>query len=142
MTELPMIKLSDVLDLVKPLDQYEHTTDANISDFELDLNTDTNLDYAIDAWNECNIHMRQVPINTWVCTDTEVGVYGYFFDGRFVALSFQEGRKCDTTIMWASIEDAHEVYNFMRSLAPKELPEVHVFKRDDDVAAWWLEPQE
>lgn len=146
MTELPMIKWSDILRLVKPLEQYERTSDARIGDFEEEFDICTELDYEFGAYDQFISRIRQVPINTWICTDTdnEVGVYGYFFDGNVVAISLQEGDGRDDDDMrfiWASTEDAHNVYHFMMSLRSKELPQLETFDRNE-IPAWWFEPQE
>lgn len=39
--------------------------------------------------------LRRHPLTTWICTDTEVGLYYYTLYGKTVAVSYQPARKSD-----------------------------------------------
>lgn len=58
-------------------------------------------------------HMKVVPIKIWMCTDTAVGYYAYFFDGVFVCISYQPFRKSDMELFWYSENIAKQVKEFM-----------------------------
>ena len=60
--------------------------------------------------------IKRVTIHEWICTDTPVGLYGYFFDGKPVAISTQPARRADTEWHWVSEEAALAVREFVRSL--------------------------
>jgi hypothetical protein len=49
-------------------------------------------------------------LRKWLCTDTMVGTRVYFLRGEPVAVSIQEGRKCDENFKWLS----HEWYSITR----------------------------
>lgn len=55
-------------------------------------------------------------IEKWYCTDSFVGLRAYFFDGKFVALSYQGGRKSDEQFQFTSIEDAQILKDYIKSL--------------------------
>ena len=61
----------------------------DLGSFEVSLETNTCFEYS----SRFNQRMSVQPIYMFMCTDTEVGVQAYFFDGEFCALSFQSARK-------------------------------------------------
>ncbi len=58
--------------------------------------------------------------HSWICTDTEVGLALYFFEGEFVAASFQPYRKSDTEFEWASQEAFDKVRAYITEIYLKE----------------------
>lgn len=50
---------------------------------------------------------------TWVCTDTKVGVGAYYLDDEFVAFSEQPARKSSERIEFASKESALKLKKFL-----------------------------
>lgn len=130
-----MLKMKDVLALVKPFDQYDTKDfqDSNSDHFGRDLQ----IGHYIDCDQRWDDRMCRVAINEWLCTDTMVGVHAHFFDRKFVALSFQAGRKCDCHIYWQSKEDAMRVRDFILSLREDELS-LNLIEPDDVLAYDWL----
>ncbi len=124
------------LALAKPeptLDEQAHP--ANLEVFEQDLETGTQL-----AWNyapEVENLLRQVDLDTWMCTDTQVGLRATIFQGRAVALSFQPARKSDMRVVWFSKNDALQVRAAIREMAQQmeEEPSFEVAS-DDPSRAW------
>lgn len=132
-----MLKMQDVLDKV-PLTLLPGTVteEPDLEALESALDTRTNI-----GWDATfNIRMRAVAVNKWYCTDTWVGVYAYYFDGEFVALSFQRGRKWDTSFRWVDIMDARRVYSYIRSLA-HEQPVAGLINREELIEGFWMQPQ-
>jgi len=72
-----------------------------------------------------NTKLACYPVHTWLCTDTHVGVYAYFLEDEFVALSTQEARKCDVEFEWASISAYNAVERYIRSLDEAENQKAH-----------------
>jgi hypothetical protein len=83
--------------------------DGNIEDFERELETDTYIGWSYKFAER----MKQVPIAEWICTDTMVGYYAYFFDKEFVAISSQLTRKSYTYFVWVSKEKANEIQDYI-----------------------------
>lgn len=127
--------MSEVLQLVKPLDSYDRSSDPDLEAFERDLNIGTYF-----GWHEeFDRRVRRIPINTWMCTDTNVGIYAYFFDGEFVALSFQSARKSDINIKWMYTDAARRVREFIRSLRDQDDEiDVKLIVRDEGLDDWWI----
>lgn len=84
----------------------------DLGSFEVSLETNTYFDYS----SSFNQRMSVQPIYTFMCTDTEVGIQAYFFDGEFCALSFQATRKSDKRIYWKDKEIAVKVREYILSL--------------------------
>jgi hypothetical protein len=59
-------------------------------------------------------------IKKWYCTDSYVGTRAYFFDGKFIAISTQVGRKADEEFIFTSKEDAFILKNYLESLVSKD----------------------
>jgi hypothetical protein len=136
------ITLQDVLDRVLPFEKIDPATlrwGPDLGKLEEHLMTGTFL-----SWNEkFEERVKAAAINEWLCTDTMVGVYAIYLDGRFVALSFQSARKNDTTYYWNSTEDAKAMREFIRSLSDEADPfEASLIKPDITFPAWWLEPEQ
>jgi hypothetical protein len=116
------IKLSEILSKVKPFSEYVESVfsdQADLEALESALQTGTYLGWS-EAFNE---RVKVMPVNTWICTDTLVGVNSYYLDGEFVALSFQSARKSKTEFKWTSIESATKVQALIRKIsAESQLP--------------------
>jgi len=54
--------------------------------------------------------------NTWICTDTEVGIRVWYFDNEPVCISWKPYRKSDETFGWLSKEKFDIVRNYALSL--------------------------
>jgi len=132
-----MLKMQNVLDKI-PLTLLPGTVteEPDLEALESALDTRTNI-----GWDATfNIRMRAVAVNKWYCTDTWVGVYAYYFDGEFVALSFQRGRKWETSFRWVDIMEANRVYSYIRSLA-HEQPVARLINREELIEEFWMQPQ-
>lgn len=134
-----MTTMKDVLALIKPFDQYDTNVirHSNMEHFECDLQTGT----WIGRDRQWDDRVKQVAINEWYCTDTMVGLYAHFFDREFVALSFQEGRKCDCHIFWKSKADSKKVQDFILSIRGEEDNHISIINEDHVISDDWLEPQ-
>lgn len=69
-----------------------------------------------NAWDLFTERVKAVPVYTWYCTDTEVGILAFFLDSELVCLSFQTGRKMDENFYWLSKEAAKSVSDFIETL--------------------------
>ena len=137
------MKMRDILNTMKSYEEYKANKRVfdygDIVEFESQLNTGTYIGYH----KEFEERVEQFPINTWICTDTEVGLYCYFFDGEFIALSFQSGRKNDVNFYWKSNAAAEKVRNFILDLYKEESPGewITVIDEDEEVDSDWITPQ-
>lgn len=111
--------------------------DACIEDFESNLQTNTYIGYS----HEFQSNMTAYPISTWYCTDQMVGVLAYFFRNKFVALSFQQGRKWDVEIQWVSQECANEVREYILSLADGSDINAQLIDPTQELNNFWFEYQ-
>ncbi len=105
------MKVSDFMKYVD-VDKVDLKRYPDLGSFEVSLETNTYFDYS----SRFNQRMSVQPIYTFMCTDTEVGVQAYFFDGEFCALSFQSSRKSDKEIYWKDKEIAVKVREYILSL--------------------------
>lgn len=97
-----------------------------ISEFGLSPYTNNWKDGALDSFDE---KIKSVRIYTWICTDTEVGIFAYFFEENVVCFSFQTARKMPKNYYWASTEAAQNVHDFIKTLL---LEEENTLKYFDD----------
>lgn len=58
-------------------------------------------------------HCAYIPIQSWICTDTRVGLFAYFFDQEFVCISYQPYRKSDINFYWKSQQSRDLVKAFI-----------------------------
>ena len=83
-----------------------------------DLASDLELDkWGLDFKQE---RLKAYFIEKWYCTDSYVGYRAYFFDGKFIALSYQGGRKSDEQFQFTSIEDAQILKDYIKALIGEE----------------------
>lgn len=62
-------------------------------------------------------------IAPWYCTDQWVGLYAIQLDGETVALTFQEGRKCNTNYKFVSPDHATKVQTVLQELVAQLTPD-------------------
>ena len=133
------IKLSEILSKVKPFSEYVEIPfgpHPDLGALESELQTGTYI-YWSDAFNQ---RVKVIPVNTWFCTDTLVGVNAYYLDGQFVALSFQRYRKSHVEFKWTSIEDATKVQALIRKIsADNEEFSFPLICAGEDVSTDWLQ---
>jgi len=53
--------------------------------------------------------LKTFPVDTWMCTDTVVGLYLLWMDNKWVGFSWQPARKSSIDHYWTSLEDATAV---------------------------------
>lgn len=108
---------------------------APVDLFEKHLETGTYL-----GWSEAfGCAMKQVPLNAWMCTDTMVGFYAYYFNDELAAVSWQPARKSGTELFWYSRTQAHTVRSFIRQLADASEPlELQLLDLAEPVRAHWM----
>lgn len=89
----------------------------------LDLNHYANFwseDYDEDSFER---RFKHIPIAPWYCTDQWVGLYALALDGEVIALSFQQGRKCDTNYEFVDIEAVKKAQDAIKSMVTKKADE-------------------
>lgn len=133
------MKMGELLKSIPTLDEaiwsLKLAEDADMSLFEQDLGTGT----CIGWHQQFEDAVKRIGINTWVCTDTEVGVYAYYFEGVFMALSFQAARKSDVHICWVSKELATKVRELIWEIAGEHPFDVVLLDADLEVdEQFWL----
>lgn len=133
------IPLSKILAMVKPFSEYKENAfgpTPDIGSFESVLDTGTCLGWS----SEFNERVKVMPINTWICTDTEVGINAYYMDGEFIALSFQSARKNRVEYSWVSVEKAKEVAKFIRQIDGQDDEKTYpLIDANSYIDASWLE---
>ena len=129
-TDIPMSEV------IAKLDPSKAEPFMDIGDMENDLQSATYMGYSEEAGER----IKRIVINEWLDSDTMVGVYAYYFDDNFAAISFQSGRKTPVEFKWESIEVARDVLMLFRELGDDL--EVDVIEPDDTVKARWFEVHE
>jgi hypothetical protein len=118
------IKLNELnLDMTK---QYPCYQTEEFWDDLMDNGAYCDADYAV--FSE---HMKIVNIKNWMCTDTLVGFFAYFFDYELVCISFQPYRKSNMELHWVSKEAANKVKKFMLAIMPERKKDLMMI--DDDL---------
>ena len=120
---------------------------VSLTELQKELNSGT------DLWDNGDVHdpvmkevyrrLATIPIHTWLCHDTFVGVHAIYFDGNFAALTFQSARKSEVEYRWVSLGMAEQVRTWLRSIDPgyNSKPEVLVFGPDDRIDPKWLDEE-
>ena len=67
-----------------------------------------------------NFRLSKKWFESWVCTDTTVGIAVYFLDGEIVCVSWKPYRKADEEFWFASEELGKKLYNYLWSLTSRE----------------------
>ncbi len=73
-----------------------------------------------ELWGLESFDVKQYKIKTWMCTDTLVGLYAYFFRDEFAFVTSQTGRKCDINFYWVNQEMHTKVADYLRSFIKPE----------------------
>ena len=123
-------------EVIAKLDPSKSEPFMDIGDMENDLQSATYMGYSEEAGER----VKRIVINEWLDSDTMVGMYAYYFDDNFAAISFQSGRKTPVEFKWESIEIARDVLMLFREL--DDDLEVDVIEPDDTVKAHWFEVHE
>ena len=93
----------------------------------------------LDSYNIENVPevspITQCYFIQWLCTDSYVGGSILFFNEEPVAVTSQQGRKCDLNIEWLSSESYYKVYNYVKSFT-KEKHFFDVLSELDKQAEW------
>lgn len=112
--------------------------EADVALFERVLSTGTFLGWS----EEFGRVMKRIRLNTWVCTDTEVGFCAFQFRGEVVAVSWQSARKSDVEMHWLSRDAALQVRTFIRELDERREPlDIQLIDVNAPVLAHWVEPR-
>lgn len=62
------------------------------------------------------IDLKQRPIITWICTDTQVGVYGLYLNNIAVGYYEMTGRKANPRVFFLGDESFFDVYDYFASI--------------------------
>lgn len=73
------------------------------------------------VYDKKNDRITNVSVDTWVCTDTLVGVFLYYFDGVPICFSVQTGRKMDKEFLWIRKDMIDQVKEYLRSFTIEDL---------------------
>lgn len=112
----------DIQDLINAADPSKASSwCVNFDDFAEELGFSVyGMSWKDEAWKLFEGRVTGVAIYEWLCTDSMVGIFGYFFDGKPICLSFQTGRKMDKNFYWVSQDAAKSVSDFIESLLEEE----------------------
>lgn len=106
------MKLKEILELAKTKKKQTYPDLGILAEEAFEL---YNFNYD-KYYNKENIErLSYIPIEYWLCTDTEVGYNILFFDDKIVAVTVQKGRKCDVNYYWVSEEAYHEVFSYVKT---------------------------
>lgn len=67
-----------------------------------------------ELWNQ---RMHQRYIQTWICTDTQVGTAVIFLDDKPIALSYQSARRYDISYYFFDEEGVNQLRNLLVSFS-------------------------
>jgi len=77
--------------------------------------------------------IRVYPVIHWLCTDTHVGMEALFMGDELIAVTTQEGRKCDKYYYWVSMSAQQKVRSLIiEKYLPQEMNE-SIFSVEDTV---------
>ena len=122
-------ELFDSLDLSKlePASDY-------LNKFENDLSTGTYM-----GWDDrFGGRVMVIPVNTWICTDTLVGLQAFFMDMKPIAVSYQDARKNGFFVYWLDDSAPRKVREFIRALDDEESLSITRFDMHETVPTDWL----
>src|SRR5574343_104153 len=108
------MKLNEVIKrLIRTRD---NEADPDIDLFAQDLNV-----YGAPVWSETfNNRVKGWYVNSWLCTDTEVGTAVYFFDDKPVAVGVQTARKSRESLYFLDKASADSMRIFLLELIREE----------------------
>jgi hypothetical protein len=110
-----MSNLSDLIQKAKK----QLCPDTESAIHEVGENLGINL-WGVSEENEQEKRLQTLYLRVWYCTDTWVGTKAYFFDGEFVAVSDQIGRKYQQEFQWVSVQAYKKVKEYLLSLTKEE----------------------
>ena len=91
-------------------------SDTNYNEaYTENLFTEFDMEYRWFDYNK-EMPLKSYWFEKWYCTDTWVGKKVFFLDDIPVAVSFQDGRKCDENFLWMNAELKDKVYQHLMSL--------------------------
>jgi hypothetical protein len=102
--------------LLAPQDAKPDVWFSGLEDLEQDLRSGTTLAYSGDCCDAIQAVLSDLDLQTWLCTDTQVGLRAVLLRGSIVGLSFQPARKSDMQFIWFKPEYAQELRAFLRQL--------------------------
>jgi hypothetical protein len=102
--------------------------DAFLSDFNL---SDCYVKFDYRTFGQ---RVTTADLITWLCTDTQVGLYAYYFDNELVAISYQSARKSDLNLFWVSTELREKMREFVLSLYTSEQDPDGFWLIDDEIS--------
>ncbi len=112
---------------------------GNVEDLERELNSGTHLGYIdLDESLSELESLSVVDLQTWLCTDTSVGLRALLVASRPVALMFQPARRSDTSFLWFSQNEARFVRQLLRQIAEKLDPDVSPEIVSDSPSDGWV----
>lgn len=102
--------------------------------------TVSNLEELISEYLECNDYfdtyvksdrLKMYGIAEWYCTDSYVGTCAIFLDDELIAITYQEGRKCDTYYHFLSEPLCKKFLDFLKELRDKFKSEKDLINKMD-----------
>jgi len=110
------MKLIDIASRIDKSKNNESYIDINKVAYELD--------YEFDDEDDQD-RLKAYWIGNWYCTDSFVGYRMYFLDDEPVAVSIQNGRKCDEDFKWFNMDLALKVRDYLISITRKKEEELN-----------------
>jgi hypothetical protein len=122
-------KLNEILTAVTADQKYRCCNpDPFLSDFNLDDF------YAKFDYHTFGQRVTTADLITWLCTDTQVGLYAYYFDDELVVISYQSARRSDLNLFWVSAELREKMREFVLSLYTSEQNSDGFWLIDDEIS--------
>lgn len=107
---------------------YENEANPDIELFAQELNV-----YGAPSWSETfNNRVKGWYLNSWLCTDTEVGTAVYFFDDKPVAVGVQTARKNRESLYFLDKTVADLLREFLFEIIQQE---------DEYMVAQYIDPE-
>ena len=126
-----------VADIIKAA---ENSLKQEGCDFIDEFSEDLGVEGFIGWSAEFGVRVKYVNINTWICTDTEVGLRLFYFDENPIAFMWQSARRSGKNITWVNAHSRKEVRDFIISINEDRNPEEYtsIMDIDKDVPEFWL----
>lgn len=100
-------------ELIKRIPRPDKTLWGTIAPYDI---FQKEFDYWQDAdWNDFEVYYTEY--GSWMCTDTEVGYTGYFYEDELVAIGYKSARKSSDMLQWISQEKADKVLRHMQHIS-------------------------
>ena len=125
-----MMSLKELFERVirpeKTSDDWNNFVDDFINDIGLQ-----DYDMVCDYHDKIAEHLKSCKLQTWICTDTEVGTFLHFFDDKPFAVTTQQGRKCDVYVYFVDKETYEQFTTLADSLRDREFNEPEFVNMDE-----------